>query len=225
MSDPPNIDSSLRDFIKEEADRSRDEAIADNGRLRRDFKVAGIVITPLLALAAFFGIPTLINNTVEKAVKEYAIEEISERAEEISKNLEVTNDKARMLLQKITEAADKVEEEKSLFQEELTRKLADPGIETRRYRLSLPKKAGTYSYETGIRMSEFEAAIVSSWILSGSGCLYGDAVNIFMNRSRETWRIRVTKPPRCKILHVRIVYVPAEIIGKAHDTVTLNPIR
>ncbi len=221
MSDPPNIDSSLRDFIKEEADRARDEAIADNGRLRRDFKVAGIVITPLLALAAFFGIPTLINNTVEKAVKEYAIEEISERAEEISKNLEVTNDKARMLLQKITEAADKAEEEKRIFQEEL----AGPGIETHRYRLNLPKKAGTYSYETSLRKTKFEAAIVSSWRLSGSGCLYSDAADIFMDNSKETWRIRVAKPPRCKILDVRIVYVPAAMVKKAYNRVTLNPIR
>ena len=76
MSDPPNIDPSLRDFIKDEADRARGEAIADTDRLRRDFKVAGIVITPLLALAAFFGIPTLINNAVEKAMKEYAIKEV-----------------------------------------------------------------------------------------------------------------------------------------------------
>ena len=118
MSDPPNIDPSLRDFIKDEADRARGEAIADTDRLRRDFKVAGIVITPLLALATFFGIPTLINNAVEKAMKEYAIKEVSERAEEISKNLEETNDKAGMLLNNITEAANKVAEEKRLFLEE-----------------------------------------------------------------------------------------------------------
>jgi hypothetical protein len=213
MSDPSNIDPSLRDFIKDEADRARGEAIADTDRLRRDFKVAGIVITPLLALAAFFGIPTLINNAVEKAMKEYAIKEVSERAEEISKNLEETNDKAGMLLNNITEAANKVAEEKRLFLEELV----GLGIETRRYRLNLPQRQGTYSYETGLKKTKFEAAIVSSWRLSGARCSYSDL--------EETWRIKVTKPLGCPRLDVRIVYLPTAIVKKAYDSVTLNPIR
>ena len=145
----------------------------------------------------------------------------SERAEEISKNLEETNDKAGMLLNNITEAANKVAEEKRLFLEELV----GLGIETRRYRLNLPQRQGTYSYETGLKKTKFEATIVSSWRLSGARCSYSDNADIFMDKLEETWRITVTKPLGCPRLDVRIVYLPTAIVKKAYDSVTLNPIR
>ena len=223
MGEPTNLDSSLQEAIDDSANKAaqkegqkvREES---STRRRHYLEILGL-LAAVVTVVAFFGVRTMIDNAVKDAINNTTLKKINERAEEIRKSLEEKNSKAEEFLQDITEAANKAEEEKRIFQEEL----AGPGIETHRYLLNLPQKAGTYSYETSLRKTKFEAAIVSSWRLSG--CLYSDAADIFMDNSKETWRIRVTKPPRCKILDVRIVYVPAAMVKKAYSRVTLNPIR
>lgn len=229
MGESINIDLPLREAINDianEAAQKEGQKVREehSARMRHYLEVLvplGIVVTIL----AFLGVRTMINSAVEEAMEEYVGEEIIERANKISTDLKETNDEAGRLLQKIMEAADEVEKEKSLFQKRLAVKLADPGIETRRYRLSLPKKVGQYAYETGLKVADFQAAIVSSWDIMGK-CLYKETqeTEIFMNRSKETWQIVVDKSSSCRVLHVRIVYVPTEFVRKVHpDIVKLSP--
>ena len=174
---------------------------------------------------------TWIHGAAQEQIKQSVDTEIAPLRESLSNMRQQAEEHVEDIVQK-KELADKVTEQ--IAEQQTEAEFVDLGqkIETRRYDLTVSDVAGSTFFETNVSIVEFPAAAISAWRLTREktvgeeiDCEYSDLAEIFMSRSEPTWRIRVDKSKGCNRVYLRVIYIPASLVGDVHDTVTLEKIE
>ena len=174
---------------------------------------------------------TWIHGAAQEQIKQSVDTEIASLRDSLSKMRQQAEEHVEDIVEK-KELADKATERMAEQQSETGLIDLVHKIETRRYNLTVSDDAGWAFYETNVSIAEYPAAAISAWRLTrettegeGISCDYSDLAEIFMDRGEPTWRIRVDKSKGCNRVYLRVIYIPASLVGDVHNSVTLEKIE
>lgn len=191
-----NIDPSVALYIERKARKEADRA---GSEAKRMMAVLGTVII----VGAALGIWGLIGQIVTAQLEESGYREIQEQAT-----------KGRDLILKHLAAAEQIHTEWE----------NKPAIEVGRYRLQVPVKHGSSTYNTMVNTDHFAASAISGFHMYGNGkpCEYGDNVKVQTIREKGTWHIRIQKEEGCSLVDVTVVFFPNVWVREIHDRMKLT---
>ena len=103
------------------------------------------------------------------------------------------------------------------------------GVVYSRYYMRVPVEPGSTLWETNVSTEEYGVAAIGAWQMfrndSDTTCNYTETVDLFMIRTRSTWRIRVAKPRGCNAVHVGVVYFPTAWVEQVRGEETLERVN
>ena len=101
-------------------------------------------------------------------------------------------------------------------------------LETRTYRILLSGR-GERQYDTGVAVTNYSDAVMSTW--HAGGCGNGDSTqqnsqySVVLDGSQPTWRLGVDNYSDCDELTVRVLFVPLTLGGVVHPVETLGSVQ
>lgn len=195
------------------------ESLADIRRLKYYFVGACSAIGLMAAIA---GVATYLHlgELVGQRLEQASLDELEGRAQGAVQAAEETLGKIETLH---SESAIEVQVLRRLWRDELSTlgNWSSAGVVDSMYLMQVPEEEGTTLWETNVSTEEYGVATIGTWQMFNTDrdmqCNYAETVDLFMDRSQSTWRIRVTKPHGCDTVRAGVTYLPAAWVKEVRN--------
>ena len=189
------------------------------------------VIATILSVATYLNVDRLVADALERA----SLDQLKSRAQDAVEEAKEMAENAKEILEEIenlrSASAIEVLDLRQRWQAEL-RTLGNwnsVGVVDSMYLMHVPEGEGTTLWETNVSTREFSVASIGTWEMFTTDrdvqCNYVETVDLSMDRSPSTWRIRVTKPRGCDTVRAGVTFFPAAWVEQVHDEEILERVN